>query len=413
MAEQKIDDTKAPAAPRGARPFAGPAAPSAARPLLRPGAPVVRPSGAPFAPALGTRPAASRPSLGVSAPASRPAPTPTPLPVQAVEKAVAAPPVEVVPQIEEVASVETAEPAAVESPRRRVTSEMVALDAFDAFDAVWGRSDTVGSTAAPAPPPSPLDHVALGSGSDAECLWADEASAAAEAAAEPETGPAAHGPDVEDAWPVADAEMPAWLADDDTVVTAGQSSGDWSELAPIPSADDAIAMPPVDDAIAADDVAHAASSNETLGTDPAAPADPGPDQLATPLAAASDAWPDQLLAEYAPYAAPSYETSTHVAAVEADAPVAAATTDAIVEAVSEAEHSLADPVQMGAGETLDAPTSTEAKPSAGSYVSATLDRLAERVRRGEIDISSVAPEATEAAVLASVLATLLGGSNSR
>lgn len=463
MAEHKIDDTKAPAAPRGARPFAGPAAPSAARPFLRPAAPAARPSGAPFAPPSGTRPATSRPSLGVSAPASRPAPTPTPIPVQAVENAVptlrptdggssfrptdggssfgitlghqaaetplpdplatyepvtelvAAPPTEVVPPIEEVAAVEEAEPAALESPRRRVTSEMVALDAFDAFDDVWGGSDTVGNAAAAAPPPSPLDQAALGSGSDAECLWADEASAAAEAAVAPETGRAAQGPDVEGAWPVADAEMPAWLADDDTAVTAGQSSGDWSEMPAIPSADDVIAMPPVDNVIGVDDVAHAASSEETLGADPAAsPADPVPDQMATPFAAASDVWPDQLLAEYAPYAAPSPETPTQVAAVTADAPVADATPDTVgVEAVPEAEHSLAAPVHTDAGELLDAPTATEAKPSAGSYVSATLDRLAERVRRGEIDISSVAPEATEAAVLASVLATLLGGSNSR
>ena len=49
----------------------------------------------------------------------------------------------------------------------------------------------------------------------------------------------------------------------------------------------------------------------------------------------------------------------------------------------------------------------------GLRVSATLDRLAKRVRAGEIDVSSVAPEAPDAAVLASVLAALLGGSSSR
>jgi hypothetical protein len=42
-----------------------------------------------------------------------------------------------------------------------------------------------------------------------------------------------------------------------------------------------------------------------------------------------------------------------------------------------------------------------------------LQRLAERIRDGEIDVSSVAPEAPDAAMLASVLAALLGGSNSR
>jgi hypothetical protein len=181
----------------------------------------------------------------------------------------------------------------------------------------------------------------------------------------------------------------------------------------IPSADDVIGMAPVDDAIAVGDVASPASSDETSAA-AAAGVHAVPDQMATPFAAGADVWPDQLLAEYAPYAAPSAEPPGYVAAVTADAPVADGPTETIaMEAGSEGEHSLADLVQVGAGDTLEAPTSTEAKPSAGSYVSATLDRLAERVRRGEIDISSVAPEATEAAVLASVLATLLGGSNSR
>jgi hypothetical protein len=49
----------------------------------------------------------------------------------------------------------------------------------------------------------------------------------------------------------------------------------------------------------------------------------------------------------------------------------------------------------------------------GLQVSAALERLAERIRDGEIDVSSVAPEAPDAAMLASVLAALLGGSNSR
>jgi hypothetical protein len=46
-------------------------------------------------------------------------------------------------------------------------------------------------------------------------------------------------------------------------------------------------------------------------------------------------------------------------------------------------------------------------------IAATFDRLADRVRSGEIDVSSIAPEATDAAVLASVLAALLGGSRCR
>jgi hypothetical protein len=44
---------------------------------------------------------------------------------------------------------------------------------------------------------------------------------------------------------------------------------------------------------------------------------------------------------------------------------------------------------------------------------AMLERLATRVRAGEIDLSSVTPEATDAAMLASILAALLGGASSR
>ena len=64
----------------------------------------------------------------------------------------------------------------------------------------------------------------------------------------------------------------------------------------------------------------------------------------------------------------------------------------------------------------DVPVVSEAeiaRTAHGLRVSATLDRLAKRVRSGEIDVSSVAPEAPDAAVLASVLAALLGGSGSR
>ena len=55
----------------------------------------------------------------------------------------------------------------------------------------------------------------------------------------------------------------------------------------------------------------------------------------------------------------------------------------------------------------------DARYAHGLRISAALDRLAERVRAGEIDVSSVAPEAPDAAVLASVLAALLGGASRR
>jgi hypothetical protein len=62
-------------------------------------------------------------------------------------------------------------------------------------------------------------------------------------------------------------------------------------------------------------------------------------------------------------------------------------------------------------DTPEPPTVNVAAPAART--SAALERLAERVRSGEIDVSSVAAEASDAAVLASVLAALLGGSSSR
>jgi len=65
------------------------------------------------------------------------------------------------------------------------------------------------------------------------------------------------------------------------------------------------------------------------------------------------------------------------------------------------------------------PAGVTAVPTVEAYsphdarIAAAFDRLADRVRSREIDVSSIAPEATDAAVLASVLAALLGGSRSR
>jgi hypothetical protein len=55
----------------------------------------------------------------------------------------------------------------------------------------------------------------------------------------------------------------------------------------------------------------------------------------------------------------------------------------------------------------------DANEPSSARIAAALDRLAERVRSGEIDVSSIAPDATDAAILASILAALLGGSRSR
>ena len=66
-----------------------------------------------------------------------------------------------------------------------------------------------------------------------------------------------------------------------------------------------------------------------------------------------------------------------------------------------------EPIVATTAPTADAYSPHEAR------IAATFDRLADRVRSGEIDVSSIAPEATDAAVVASVLVALLGGSRSR
>jgi len=308
------------------------------------------------------------------------------------------------------------EPDASESPHRPVTSEMVALDAFDAFEDVWGSTGMAEGVATPAATSSPLDEAALGSGSDAESVWVDETSAGAEPPESPvslETS-LSQDSDIQLVYPVLESAMPAWLADDEPAVMAAQPEVDWSEVPTVPSADDVIGGPFAGSASTVTDLASEISTDESHGTDltPGSAA-PTPEQ-AVPLAADTDAWPDQLLAEYAPYAAPSRGTPSQVVAITSDAPAADVTVNGSdIEAAAAAEPSPAEPIALVAAVTLEVPLETSHEPSAGMRISATLDRLAGRVRRGEIDISSVAPDATEAAVLASVLATLLRGSNSR
>ena len=294
MAEHKFDDTNPPLARRAVRPFVGPAGSAApARPLLRPAGPAGRPSPAPFAP-------------------------PPRVPGTMANAQPAAPTTDATAS-EAAAAVETPEPSQLTSPepqsRQPITSEMVALDAFAAFDAVWGGSTTPAASPVVEPAASLVDEASLGSGAGAHELWAEDITArdldATHAVEEP-SGPAVGAEHdmppsdaLESAWPTIttpDSAIPAWLADHND------------------------------------------------------PTDP---------AASSQRSPDMIVA-----------ASTDIPADKSD--------DAVDARVS---HAL--------------------------LVSAVLDRLAERVRGGEIDVSSVAPEAPDAAVLASVLAALLGGSSSR
>src|SRR5262245_42593349 len=111
MADQNNDDSKTPLARRGARPFGGPpSAPAPSRPVVRP-ATAQRPTAAPFvAPVVPGK---------LMLRSASPAPvvkTPTPIASPSIP----------------LAKFDTTPP-----PANPVPSEMAALDAIDAFDAVW------------------------------------------------------------------------------------------------------------------------------------------------------------------------------------------------------------------------------------------------------------------------------------
>ena len=396
MAEQKSEDTKPAAARRAVRPFVGPAGASGgSRPLLRPTAPNDRPRPAAFAPT----PAPERQSLGTAPerravappPASLDAPiaSPTTPAAPAFDLTYAQPVEDSVPA----ASAEVPEgdaavawPTPVASaPVRPVTSEMVAIDAFDAFDSVWGTGASDAESVAPTPEgvASPLDELSLGGGLDGPHMWTEEITAAPEQASSASDATVSFDQNaIEASWPEpepADLGMPSWLADDHEPVEPPSTPTESAERTHVASADTF--------AVSAD------AEPETMAreAEPMAP-------QAEPMAAGSDdgRWPDPLLAEYAPYIpTPSSigaiaQITSHIAPLDAET----TTTGGSVE-----------PELQSVGADSNVPPEIR--------ISAALERLAERVRSGEIDVSSVAAEAPEAAVLASVLAALLGGSSSR
>ena len=444
MAEQKTEDTKPPVARRGARPFVGPAGGTpparpfvgpagptpAARPSFRPGAPSTRPGAAPFAPpvaperaALGDTRVAPVPPVAPVALTASPAALPQ-LPAAVARQASPAPPLR--PTLPEpafditagIASAATAPVESVEEParpdaspsalvERPITTETVAVDAFDA---AWGPSGAVEAAVTPDAPT--LDETSLGSGVDAQHLWADEITAAPENIRPPSnTPPTGHVEDhALEAWTAAfapDPGIPAWLEDDAEPQPASAPTDVSGVLET-----EIVAGP------AAETVADQSSADEQW-----------PDSLL----------PDPLLAEYAPYiptpssipsippelrgnvSARAPEVPTHpvasepasVAPVEAaPAPVQETRVQATTPSVDARAQSVAAIVESSTGPE-SVPTDIALGASHNVRVSAALDRLAERVRGGEIDVSSVAPEAPDAAVLASVLAALLGGRGSR
>jgi len=383
MAEQNIDETKRAAARRAARPFTGPpGTPSPAQaPILRPAGPANRPARGPFAPPGG------RAALGSASVVAQPAAAPVTAPSDAVGSTVtgdafaphatapAAPPAPVSPAAvtfdpgpsESVGGAAITTPA-VPSDTRAAHGHAAALagaespdlgEAFDRIGDVWETEPGLDTPAMHAESPL-LDEASLGMGADATEAWADEITA------------------LPDPWTDAGAAAPADPAD------ALEPDIDWAAAPEIPSADDVVAAGPPSQAAAAveEERAHAVEPGfaETLD-----------EALALPEVLAAEParvpWPDPLLAEYAPYV-PAPEV-TDGADVHAEGVVAAEPESPAV-VVAEVES-----------------------PGPELRVAEALDRLAERVRRGEIPVSSVAPEATDAAVLASVLVALLGGPISR
>ena len=438
MAEQSSGDTRGPAAPRrGARPFIGPAGSQGQRPMpLRPPVSGVRPAGGPFVPAapppghaLGS-PRRDPAAASVSQPdAVLPIPEPAGTdPLDAVFVAPAATPsdsplIEAAAMSAAVDEVET--PASPPEP----SADDSAYETFAAFDVTWNDP----SSAPPMPDTStasPLDVSSLGNADGIEELWADDIAAEDHTSSRPDTSTPA--------WLMDDVAPPVGLeptgagtvetradqhvsgdAGDAPVATSSApleeltldssgltADGTWTEDAVIPSADTIVA-------------GHTALEQGVQV-----------DAL-TPDVPTAGPWPDQLLAEYAPYlptpalplravveepvvAAPieagaaatgDEAVAARVGAVEAGGEAIAARGDAI--ATAPIDETPERDAKTGA---VDAPMADEV--ANGIRVSAMLNRLANRIREGEIDVSSIAPDAPDAAVLASVLAALLGGGGS-
>jgi hypothetical protein len=259
---------------------------------------------------------------------------------------------------------------------------MVALDAIDAFDALWasaGGTATGGTEhtgAGYAGSAHPLGESSLG-GLDAVSTWSEDIVGAVAP-----TPSATEEPSASD-----QLAMPPWLADDPTPVdpivephasAPSESNADMPGVEANVAADSAIDLRDIADAPMAAPTEVAADSGR--GHEPADLGARSPEQAGASTVDETQASPQGPTAALDGAslggARPRFEL------IEETAP-----------AVEPAEAALPEPRAL--------------------QVSATLTRLAERVRAGEIDVTSIAPDATDVAVLASVLAALLGGSRSR
>jgi len=384
MADQKNDDNRTPFARRGARPFGGsPGSSAPSRPFIRP-ATSQRPTAAPFVAPVGPGKLVLR--NATPAPAAK---TPTP----------------VTPPLISSADIDATPLSA--SP---VAKEIVALDAIDTFDAVWGVSEAPVGPIESAAVASPLDELSLGEGIDGQQLWGEHITAndipAHNIAAndipandipvvEPET--VAVPVAFESSDTAAASTTPAWLEDDVAPAPDASPSVVVAESQPavpdVPTAPTPVS--PVTDAEGHygfgewTDAHTIPASDEIMGVLRAQRVEPALEPLGGAPASPAD-WTDD---------------EAH------DAPVPQARFE-LVEAPPEKAQAEAHREEPQVAIVTAAPTAPAFAPHE-ARIAATFDRLADRVRSGEIDVSSIAPDATDAAVVASVLAALLGGSRSR
>ena len=370
MADQKNDDTTTPFARRGARPFAGPSAASApSRPLIRP-VTAQRPTAAPFVAPVAPGKLVSR--NAAPAPAAK---TPTPVAPRSI------------PSSDVDSSLST----------RPVTGEMGALDAIDAFDEVWSVSAPSGRPVEPGRVASPLDELSLGIGTDGQQPWAEDLPASDLPASDLRAGESDTpvGPvTLESSNDSAASPAPAWLEDDSPAVptvgpVASESTPTVNAVPSLPTV-----VQPVSDVSGGYGFGEWTDSHtipafdEIMGVRPEQPVGPVLEPLGDTPPAQADEAVDK--APGPPEPSPRFEL-----------------VEASEEAVTDVNGEKAEPAVVTAARIAEAFSPHEAR------IAATFDRLADRVRSGEIDVSSIAPEATDAAVLASVLAALLGGSRSR
>ena len=466
MAEHNTQDTKSSVPPRrGARPFVGPAGGAGQPlPLLRVTT-TPRPAGAPFVPAPATRaplgaatrvatqaaPAAKAPSViepdvGTASLVSPDATEPLQAPVESV------------PGSRGVLASGSADTAAVESPEPTQPGgaehpsgspfaealageapESLGDDRFASFDAAWpdAMAEVALTAGTPAPP---LDLASLGSPDDVHLPWTEELTAGTDATAVESAAGEPMGPDFGGAEPTVanaaaaepssapDLDGPAWLMDDGapeyTVDVADgadayredASAHDGLQVEAIGTAS-SLDQPDPPEAVSGDvswsDVTFIPSADAVMAagiTEPSDIANDEPIESAYPAMSTTD-WPDPLLAEYAPYVptpAPSTASRSRDSGVE-DSPDPPTISAARVETPADDAAGVVERVESPA---TDAIPSVAAEDTHSSRVAGTLDRLAAQVRHGEIDVSSVAPEGPDAAVLAAVLAALLGGGRS-